>query len=1508
MKFLFFFLTVCLAAASCSFLSGETVQQKPATKEFLVRQKNIFRLLNHVNMKNTHEDQVMIGNSFNIHANLEKFNNVLAVKEFLNFYSHGMLPKHKIFSIAYQRLRDEAVSLFHLFFFAKDFDTFYRCACWARMHMNEGMFVYALTVAVMHRNDCRGIVLPAPYEIYPFFFLNTEVIQKGHRVKMQGKIMDTKLADFYGVHQVDKTFFFNSNYTGWYTKTNDETAISYFTEDVGLNSYYFYFHADYPFWMHGDVYGLNNDRRGEIFYYFYQQLMARYYMERLSNGLGEIPRFSWNWPIKTGFMSNLRFANGLDFPSRPNFFNMKTEKNLYRFMGVEDCERRIRDAVRSGFVLNEDGSFVSIKHGEDINVFGNIVQGNGDSPNHRFYRYMGLIAKGLLGNTDKTTHKHFVRPAVLEQYETALRDPMFYQLYSRYMHYFFMFKDTLTPYTQEEFFFPGVKIENVLVDKLVTYFDEFYVDMTNAMYRNGEEMNKDHDDFTFVATQHRLNHKPFDVRIDVTSDKATDVIVRMFMGPKYDSFGKKIDINNNRYNFFEVDSFFHKMEIGKKTIVRNSRDFAFTRKDRTPARTLMQTFENCLKGNEEFMMDMTEGHNLFPDRLLLPRGKTGGMMFQFYVIISPYHQTKTAFGKGFDARISAGVGTGARFMDNRALGFPFDRFINENFFFTDNMFFTDVVIYHRYGKDINKTFMDEKNFMTTNEKTFMGDRNTMNGATGTLSSTSVNMKFVFFFLVVCVAAGSCGFLSGQNLQKPASKEFLLRQKNVLRLFYHVNMKNAFLDQVNIGRSFNIRANLDKFNNVDVVKKFLYYYQFGMLPRHKIFSISYENLRHEAIALFNVFFFAKDFDTFYRCACWAREYMNEGMFVYTLRMAVMHRHDCKGMILPAHYEVYPHFFLNSEVIQKGQRLKMQGKVMDDKLADYYGVHQVDKTFFIQSNYSGWYMKTNDETAISYFTEDVGLNSLYYNYHIDYPFWMYGDIYGLNKDRRGEIYYYFHQQLLARYYMERLSNGLGEIPRFSWHWPIKTGFMSNLHYANGLSLPSRPNYVSLFTEKNLYRFMDVEDCERRIRDVIQSGFVLNVGLSTADGGRVDIRKHDGINILGNIIQGNGDSPFYRFYRYMPLIAKRLLGNIDLTMDKHFVRPAALENFETALRDPMFYQLYNRYLHYFFMYKNTLPSYTHEEFVFPGVKIEDIVVDKLVTYFDLFDIDMTNSVYRNGDEINMNKDNFLFVGRQHRLNHKAFDVKIDVVSDKATDVIVRMFLGPKFDSMGKRININDNRFNFFEIDTFLHKLDVGKKTIVRNSREFLLSRRERTPMRKIMKYVDDSIVGDKEFNLDMSEGHNLFPDNLLLPRGKEGGMSYQLYVIISPHKLTKVGLGTGFDMRLSAGVGTGARFMDDRALGFPFDRIINEHDFYTPNMYMKDVFIFHKSMKDLNKSYVDIDATYKTDKDYLYREDYVDNLDDKILIDGKIIGDRKYDGFYDKNLGFLDTIHTGYVDKKY
>lgn len=120
-----------------------------------------------------------------------------------------------------------------------------------------------------------------------------------------------------------------------------------------------------------------------------------------------------------------------------------------------------------------------------------------------------------------------------------------------------------------------------------------------------------------------------------------------------------------------------------------------------------------------------------------------------------------------------------------------------------------------------------------------------------------------------------------------------------------------------------------------------------------------------------------------------------------------------------------------------------------------------TYIIPANYSGWYMSReyDNEHKLNYFTEDIGLNAYYYYFRKEYPFWMKGEEFGLQK-YRGEEYLYGHKQLLARYFLERLSNDIGhKVEDFSWYEQFYTGYYPTMTFHNGLPFPQR-GYFSKF----------------------------------------------------------------------------------------------------------------------------------------------------------------------------------------------------------------------------------------------------------------------------------------------------------------------------------------------------------------------------------------------------------------------------------------------------------------
>ncbi|GAB0094123.1 hypothetical protein DMENIID0001_093510 [Sergentomyia squamirostris] len=679
----FFACAVALSSGYCMVSNVKSVD-----KDFLFKQKAILEVLQHVHQHEIHTQMWEDSKTYMVNEHFDDYTNVMAVKEFWMYYEMGMLPLDEVFSVFSEMQRKQVMSLFYFFYYAKDWDTFYKSMVWARFHVNEGMFVYALTAAVLHRKDLAGIVMPAPYEIYPYYFFNSEVITMAQQYKMQG---------FYGMKKYDNMYMVTipSNYTGWYKHTNPEQKMSYFTEDIGLNSFYYYFNMDYPFWMGGkEVDMMMPERRGEYYLFQHQQFLARYYLERLSNDLGMIPEFSWYEPIMTGYYSDLRYYNGVYFPSRDNYYSMYTEYNYYYIQMVEMYEQRIMDAIDLGFFYMYDGTRVDLTKPESIEYLGNLFQSNPDSKNTRMYGYLELYAKMLLSASPEHFETYKMIPGIMEQFETAMRDPMFYQLYKRFLKFYWQFKDHLPYYTYEEIFVPGMKIENIEVDKLVTYFDKFEADITNAvdievydekmpmseMMKFGKVAQYQGQEFMIKASQYRLNHLPFTMKFDILSDKAMKAFVKVFIGPKYDMYGNLYDINENRENFYELDHWTVDLKVGMNKIMHSSTDFMMYMKDRTTFYDLYKHVMMAMKGQYDFTMDMKEAHCLLPSRLMLPKGKKGGMPFQLFFYVAPMMENFHPFG------------------------YPLDRKINEQYWFTPNMKYYDVMIFHKTDPEITGVY------------------------------------------------------------------------------------------------------------------------------------------------------------------------------------------------------------------------------------------------------------------------------------------------------------------------------------------------------------------------------------------------------------------------------------------------------------------------------------------------------------------------------------------------------------------------------------------------------------------------------------------------------------------------------------------------------------------------------------------------------------------------------------------------------------------------------------
>lgn len=683
---------------------------KQGDKTFLQRQVEIANLFHHIHEPICFTEQTEVLNTQKFDWNVEHYSNVTAVKIYVDITKCGLIPRGVPFTFLEGSHKFEAVTLFHVLFSAKDYQTFYKTAVWARQHVNEFLFVHVLTVVVLNRHDTQGIVIPPLYEIFPSFFNNAEIMTTAQRINTHGH----RWVEHYPhtlVHNKDVVI--QANYTFWPYYTSQQVLVDYFTHDHGLNTWYYNQFLMYPSWLGGKTVHLVNDRRGEWFWFMHKQLMTRYYMERLSNGLPEITELSWNSPVVEGVTSGLVYPNGIPFPVRQNYFDIEEHPEYTELLTkIQDYEHRIRDVIDKGYVEMMNGAPITLRTPQAIDIIGRLIESNVDSPDAQYFRDFISLWKTVLGNSvwhHSTNHDaNLVVPGVLDHYHTALRDPAFYMLWKRVLAIFDQFFHHLPLYKRHELALPSVEITNVDVGKMVTYFENSYVNISNYLYLENHEAEHQHDHVSVLVQRPRLNHKVFTVKVNVKCADATrPVLVRFFLAPKYNSEGHEIPIHENYENFLQLDEFVYELKQGENEIHRDSTENVWMIDDWHSYHDIRTSAYEALHGSGKFELDSRQQFDGFPSRLLLPKGRVGGMPFIFLVHITEHKTPQVTYGTGFDPTVSLGLGSGARHLTDLPMGFPVDRPLHTwQIVGLKNLVMKDVMIHHKHTAEMTVTHLE----------------------------------------------------------------------------------------------------------------------------------------------------------------------------------------------------------------------------------------------------------------------------------------------------------------------------------------------------------------------------------------------------------------------------------------------------------------------------------------------------------------------------------------------------------------------------------------------------------------------------------------------------------------------------------------------------------------------------------------------------------------------------------------------------------------------------------
>ncbi|XP_076652689.1 hexamerin 70c-like [Halictus rubicundus] len=666
------------AICAAQGLKFEQDGTRTADMEFLHRQKKIFELLLYVRQNDLSDAEFYdIGRNYNLESNIEMYNNKDSVQQFNWWYKQGSLLNSKaLFSLYNPENLYEMNQLFELFYSAKDFQTFYKTACWARLNVNDGVFVAAFTIAVFYRNDCKYMRLPAMYEIYPNLYYSLNVIQEAQNLKM------SKGCGANFAFDNREQYMVYANYTNAYIPfADEESRMDYFMEDPSINAYYYYFRQIFSFWLSSDYVGMSKELRGKLYYYNHQQLLAKYYLERMSNGLGEIEDFDWYKPISSGYFSNMMYSNGIAVPQRSQYSAIPFYKNKY-LNSLTAFEYRISEAIDSGYLVDAEGKKVNIYSPEGLYMLANVIEGNVDSCNKKFYGMYDALARDILGFSFNYRDRNQMIPSSLQCYSTSMRDRAFYSLYKKIMSYFFRYKKYQPMYSQAELQFEGVKIESVDIDKLRTYFDNCDTIINNAVsvenFKRGESL-------TIKARRLCLNYQPFSYKFNINSDKESKAIIKIFLGPYFEEESQDFYYLQKYYNyFFEMDRFEVDLCAGANNIVRKSSDSMLTMPDMMSMDQFMDKLDKAISGSEPFKY--SERQFGFSSRFTLPKGSPDGIKYKMFFFISPYEQNNASyyqlpfFGKFLN--------------DGKAPGFPLDRPLYGWNYTIPNMFFKNVIIYN----------------------------------------------------------------------------------------------------------------------------------------------------------------------------------------------------------------------------------------------------------------------------------------------------------------------------------------------------------------------------------------------------------------------------------------------------------------------------------------------------------------------------------------------------------------------------------------------------------------------------------------------------------------------------------------------------------------------------------------------------------------------------------------------------------------------------------------------
>eukprot|EP01120_Amphizonella_sp_Union-15-10_P007417 TRINITY_DN249_c0_g1_i2.p1 TRINITY_DN249_c0_g1~~TRINITY_DN249_c0_g1_i2.p1 ORF type:complete len:963 (+),score=219.50 TRINITY_DN249_c0_g1_i2:75-2963(+) len=591
-------------------------------------------------------------------------------------------------------------------------------------------------------------------------------------------------------------------------------------------------------------------------------------------------------------------------------------------------------------------------------------------------------------------------------------------------------------------------------------------------------------------------------------------------------------------------------------------------------------------------------------------------------------------------------------------------------------------------------------------------------------------------------------------------------------------------------------------------------------------------------------------------------LNETLFQYIFEVSLVHNqrrlpkdHPIHKILLPDVIDRLPFKYVTSNQIQRLTSPDQNGqKAIDEK------------------NFHDTGTPVDPENKVAWYREDPWWNSHHWHWHVIYPApgVLNPDTGKMEtKDRQGELFYYMHQQMLARYDTERMGAGLARVVPYKDFRQPMPGYNANLIATSGKFNygPRSEGFIMPTIRPNMqYDMIEQEVRRQRIFDAIDQGYFEHIGFVTLpDGTQEAVRKYTAINIdlLGATVEANAASiekisNENTFYGSLHNLGHRLIAAAVDPLESMNWPKGVMSDVATAIRDPMFWR-WHRFV------DDTVTRWINKQPKNPFAQGIKLPGDEtlFITSASVLSIGPPN-VARNPGHLYttmetyamnflhvspVNDQNYNMTAEIKRINYEPFNYSFDVENTgDAKDVTVRVWIVPYLREIGME---GLDRRLFIEMDRFEVHLEKGKKTIRRSSESSTLLQSPKLEENELFDQQHVEVRGDSEDFCYCG-----VPRHMLLPRGKKGNVGYKfkLFVMISDAAHDRIEGAHDRCGSVYCGL-QNKKYPVKREMGYPFNRLLQPDLLKSdeqalldiiknnPNMHLSDIYIHWVGAQHIN-----------------------------------------------------------------